>query len=272
MARLDAGLSQHRVAHGLRLAAEAAAHVVLAAERLHHLDADDRLVGRFGDVALSLLHLPRDRRYAPCEPESEHGDRRHRDRGVQREACVDDDEDDACADDHHHALDPLDEAPADEVADRVQIVRRAGEHLAGRVPIVERARVAQVRAVQQLAHPRLDPDADARGRVAAEEVDEETDDAEREDAEQVRPQRLHVADDGAVDRPLQQDRDRRRDERVREREAEADRTHAALAPPEVQQPAERRQQAEVRRVDGIHVLGHEKRRGPPRPQPSSETN
>ena len=39
--RLDARLAQNRVAHRLRLLAEAAADVVLAAERLHHLDADD---------------------------------------------------------------------------------------------------------------------------------------------------------------------------------------------------------------------------------------
>ena len=51
----------------LGLAAEAAAHVVLAAERLHHLDADDGLVGRLGDVALALLHLARERRDAARE-------------------------------------------------------------------------------------------------------------------------------------------------------------------------------------------------------------
>ena len=45
----------------LRLVAEAVAHVVLAAEGLHHLDPDDALVRRLGHVALPLLHLARDR-------------------------------------------------------------------------------------------------------------------------------------------------------------------------------------------------------------------
>ena len=44
--RLDAGLAQHAVAHELGLLREACLHVVLAAEGLHHLDPDDRLVGR----------------------------------------------------------------------------------------------------------------------------------------------------------------------------------------------------------------------------------
>ena len=57
MPRLDARLLEHGVAHGLGLAAEPPAHVFLAAERLHHLDADDRFVGGLGDVALALLHL-----------------------------------------------------------------------------------------------------------------------------------------------------------------------------------------------------------------------
>ena len=173
VARLDAGLAEHGAAHRLGALAEAAAHVVLAAERLHHLDPDDGLVGGLRHVALALLHLARERRDAPCEAERERRDRRHRDRGVQREPRVDDHEHDAGADDHHHALHPLHEPPADEVADRVEVVRRAREHLAGRVPVEERARVAEVRAVEQLAHPRLDPDADARGRVAAREVDPE---------------------------------------------------------------------------------------------------
>ena len=169
--RLDAGLAQHRVADRLRLVAEAPAHLGLAAERLHHLDADDRLVGRLGHVALALLHLARERRDPAREAQREHRDRRHRDRGVEREPRVDDHEHDPGGDDHHQALDPLDQAPADEVADGVEVVRRAREHLAGRVPVVERARVAQVRLVEQLAHPRLDADADARGRVASREVD-----------------------------------------------------------------------------------------------------
>ncbi len=234
VSRLDARLAQHGVAHGFRLAAEALAHVVLAAERLHHLDPDDGLVGRLGHVALALLHLARDGRDAPREAQREHRDRRHRDRGVQREACVDDDEDDAGADDHHHALHPLHEPPADEVADRVEVVRRAREHLPGRVPVVERARIAQVRVVQELAHARLDADADARRRVAAQEVDGEAHGSEPEDDEEIRPQRLRVLDDRVVDRPLHEDRDRRGDERVGEREAQADRAQAALAPPQAE--------------------------------------
>ena len=110
--RLDAGLAQHGVAHRLGLAAEALAHVVLAAERLHHLDPDDRLVGRLGHVALPLLHLARDRRDAAREAQREHGDRRHRDRRVEREPRVDEHEHDRRADDHHQALDRPARAPS----------------------------------------------------------------------------------------------------------------------------------------------------------------
>ena len=48
-------------------AEEARAHVLLAAERLHHLDPDDRLVRRLGEVALPRLHEPRDREEPVCE-------------------------------------------------------------------------------------------------------------------------------------------------------------------------------------------------------------
>ena len=53
---LDPRLAHDGVAHHGRLAAEPRAHVVLAPERLHHLDADDGLVGGLGDVALCRLH------------------------------------------------------------------------------------------------------------------------------------------------------------------------------------------------------------------------
>ena len=46
VACLDARLLQHPVPHGARTHAEAVAHVLLATERLHHLDADDGLVRR----------------------------------------------------------------------------------------------------------------------------------------------------------------------------------------------------------------------------------
>ncbi len=258
VARLDARLADHRVAHRLGLAAEAAAHVVLAAERLHHLDPDDGLVGRLGDVALALLHLPRERRDAAREPQREHGDRRHRDGGVEREPRVDDHEHDRRGDDHHQALRPLHEPPADEVADGVEVVRRPREHLAGRMPVVERARVAQVRLVEQLAHPRLDPDPDPGGRVAAAEVDPEAEQGEDDDRGEVRPEPLRVADDGAVDRALEQQRDRGRDQRVHERAGERPDAHAPLGAPEAEQPAEGRQQAEVGRIDGVRVFGHGK--------------
>ena len=61
--RLDAGLVERGGADALGLVAEALAHVVLAAERLHHLDPDDRFVRRLGHIALPLLHLARDRRH-----------------------------------------------------------------------------------------------------------------------------------------------------------------------------------------------------------------
>ncbi len=190
--RLDAGLPQHGVAHRAGAEAEALAHVVLASERLHHLDPDDRFVRCLGDVALPRLHLARDRRDVPREPVREQRDRRHRDRGEEREQRVDDQQRDRDADDHHHALHSLDEPPADEVADRVEVVRRAREHLARGVAVVERARETKVRAVEELAHPRLDPDPDPCRRVPAREVDSQPDRREDDDREEVRPERVLV--------------------------------------------------------------------------------
>ena len=66
------------------------AHVVLAPERLHHLDPDDRLVGRLGEVALARLDEPRDREELVREDEREDRDRRHRQRRVEREPRVHD--------------------------------------------------------------------------------------------------------------------------------------------------------------------------------------
>jgi len=48
--RLDARLAQNAVAHRFGLAREPRLNVVLAAERLHHLDPDDRLVGCLGHI------------------------------------------------------------------------------------------------------------------------------------------------------------------------------------------------------------------------------
>jgi hypothetical protein len=187
--RLDARLAEHGVAHALGLAAEPAAHIRLAAECLHHLDPDDSLVGGLGHVALPLLHLARERRHAAREPQCKHGDRRHRHRRIERKARVHEQQHGGRGDDHHQALHPLHEPPADEVADRIEIVRRAREHLSGRVPVVERSREAEVRRIEELAHARLDPDADARGRVSPREVDEEADRREPDDRDDVRPER-----------------------------------------------------------------------------------
>ena len=69
----------------------------------------------------------------------------------------------ADADDHHHARADLHHAPADEVADRVEVVGRAREHLPGRVAVVERARIGEVGVVERGPQAVLDHDADARG-------------------------------------------------------------------------------------------------------------
>ena len=140
--RLDRRRPHRLVPDRLGAAEEARPHVVLAAERLHHLDPDDRLVGGLGEVALPRLHEPRDREEPVREDERQDRDRRHRQRRVEREPGVHDGEHDRRADDHHRALDALDDAPADEVADGVDVVRRARDHLAGRVPVEEGARIA----------------------------------------------------------------------------------------------------------------------------------
>ena len=123
------------------------------------------------------------------EQESERTDQRHRDERDRGELRVHDEEDDRDADDHHHATGSLHHPPADEVADRIEVVGRARDDLAGGVAVVERARVAQVRLVEQLAHPRFDADADARGRVPAREVGQEPEDREADDRDEVGPER-----------------------------------------------------------------------------------
>ena len=82
--------------------------------------------------------------------------------GVERQPRVHAEQDDRDADDHHHARADLHHAPADEVADRVEVVGRAREHLPGRVAVVERARIGEVGVVERRPQPVLDHDADAR--------------------------------------------------------------------------------------------------------------
>ena len=257
--RLDARLPQHAVAHGLGLVGEARLHVVLAAERLHHLDPDDRLVCSLGDVRLQLLHLARDRHHLAGEREREQERRRHRDQRDRRELHVDEEEDDRDPDDHHHRLDALRHAPADEVTDGIEVVRRARDDLPGRVPVVERARVAQVRLVEQLAHARLDADAGARGRVAADEVDEEADDRQHDHDREVRPERGAMAvrrRDRVVDRVPDDDRDREREARVDERAYEPEDDEPSLLAPQLGEPLRRRPEAEIRRIDGERAPAH----------------
>ena len=187
-------------------------------------------------------------------------DRRQRHGRVESQLWVDEREDDPGPDDHHHALDSLHEPPADEVADGVQVVRRPRQHLSRRVTVVEGARVAQVRLVEELAHPRLDPHADPGRCEAPVEVDVEPARSEAGDGREVRPERLPVfvpADvDGVVDRPLDEDRDRDRDQRVQERARKREDAEPPLLPPDAEQAPEGRQHAEVGRVDGVRVRGH----------------
>ena len=239
--RLDARLPHRLVPDRLRPAEEACAHVVLAPERLHHLDPDDRLVGRLGEVALLLLHEPGDGEEPVCEEERQDRDRRQRERGEEREPCVHVQQDDRRGDDHHRALDSLHDAPADEVADGVDVVRRPRDHLAGRVPVVERTRVGEVGVVQQPAQARLDRDPDPRRGEAAREVDDEPQRREHEDCAQVRPEPVVVGpDDHLVDQALDQDGDRDREGGGGEREGEADRGKAPLFPPEREEAAQGR--------------------------------
>ena len=198
---LDAGLVERGGADALGPVAETLAHVVLAAEGLHHLDPDDGLVGGLGDVALPRLHPARDGRDEMSEAVGDEPDQRQRDARVERQPRIDERENDPGSDDHHHALHPLHEPPPDEVADRVEVVRGPREHLPGRMPVVERARVAEVRLVEELAHPRLDPDADPGGRVPAVEVDDEAQEGEPADGCEIgREQVLFVGEDRLVDR------------------------------------------------------------------------
>jgi hypothetical protein len=118
------------------------------------------------------------------------------------------------------------------------------------VPVVEGARIAEVRLVEELPHPRLDPDADAGSRVPAVEVDDEAEKCQPADGCEIGRQLvLLVGDDRVVDHPLDQDGDRDRDQRVRERAREREHAELPVLPPESEQASEGRQQAEVGRID-----------------------
>ncbi len=165
-------------------------------------------------MALLALHLAGDREHAVREEVREDGDRRHHQGRGQRQLRVDGCEDDRSAPEHQDALDRLHDAPADEVPDGVDVVRRAADHLAGRVPVVERAREAQVRVVELRAQPCLDRDTDARSRVAPGEVDAEAQDRDHEDRDEVRhEERAVVAVDRVVDGALDEDGDQERERR-----------------------------------------------------------
>ena len=189
---LDACLPHRLVPHRFGPAEEAGAHVLLAAERLHHLDPDDRLVGRLGQVALLRLDESRDREEPVREPVGQDRDRRHRERREERQPRVHAYEHDRRRDDHHRALDALDDAPADEVADRVDVVRRPRDHLAGRVPVEEFTRVREIGVVEQPAEACLDRDPDAGRGEPAREVDGEPQHREQEDRAEVRQQQVVV--------------------------------------------------------------------------------
>ena len=134
----------------------------------------------------------RDREEPVREDERQDRDRRHRKRRVEREPRVHGGEDDRRADDHHRALDALDDAPADEVAHGVDVVRRARDHLARRVPVEEGARIREVRVVEHPAQPRLDGDPDPGGREAAAEVDDEAQRRQQDDRAEIGQQQLVV--------------------------------------------------------------------------------
>ena len=204
-------------------------------------------------MPLLLLDEPRDREEPVREVPGQNAHGRHRDRGDEREPRVDEQEDDRRGRDHHRALDPLDDPPADEVADGVDVVRRARDHLAGRVAVEEGARIAEVGVVEEPAQARLDGDPDPRGREPPREVDEEADDRDGDDQPEQRQEPVAMLPfDRIVDHELGQhgNRDREPGEGERARETEPD--QAALLPPEGEEPPQGGADGEIGRVDGAH--------------------
>ena len=239
--RLDGRRPHRLVSNRLGAAEEPRSHVVLAAEGLHHLDPDHRFVGRLSEMPLLRLDEPRDREEPVGEEPGQDRDRRHRERGVEREPRVHEREHDRGTRDHHRALHPLDDAPADEVAHGVDVVRRARDHLAGRMPVEEGPRVGEIGVVEHPAQPRLDGDPDPGRCEAAREVDAEAQRREHDDDPEIRQQPAFVrADDRLVDHALDQHRDRDRERREGERAREPDRDQPPLLPPEWEEPAQGR--------------------------------
>jgi hypothetical protein len=190
-----------------------------------------------------------------CEDERQDGDRRHRQRRVEREPRVHDRQHDPRARDHHRALHALDDAPADEIADRIDVVGRTRDHLARRVPVEESARICEVGVVEHPPQPCLDGDPDPGGREAAGEVDDEAQRREQDDGAEVGEEQLVVRPhDRLVDDLLDQDRDRDRERGEAERARKAEADQAALLPPERKQPTQGRPEGEIGRVDVLHRL------------------
>ena len=182
----------------------------------------------------------------------EDGDGRHRDGRIERQPRIDRDEHDACADEDHQALQRLDDSPADEVAHRIDVVRRARDHLARGVAVVERSRVADVGVVEHPAQSCLDGDTDARGGEAARVVDPELERRDEDDRAQIGQQQAPVATvDRIVDRALDEDRNGEGRGGEGQRACEAEQDQAPLLPPQRVETAQSRPEREISWVDGI---------------------
>ncbi len=117
------------------------AEVLLAArllrERLHDVDAGDRLLGDDGDLCELLLDLAQDGLRDPAVAVGDPGDdRRDRERD-ERELPAVDEQDGRDDHDRHHVLGEEDEPVAEEEAHRLQVDRRARHELARLAAVVE---------------------------------------------------------------------------------------------------------------------------------------
>ena len=157
----------HRGAKGgLHRRAEAPNLVWLAAERLHHAHAGDRLLQHAGGVRQAILHLGGDAADQAPEDHTEHGDGGHQQQGQAAELPGDRDHQGEGADKLHDRLEQTGHAVCDRVLDQGDIVGDAAGDLASAAVVKEGEREALEVAVglhTQVAHYALANKSEAVG-------------------------------------------------------------------------------------------------------------
>ena len=129
---------------------------LLLRERLHDMDADDRLLRHRGDVAELLLDVAQDRVRDVAVAVGDRDDQRRDREREEGELPLDHEQHDHHRRDGEDVLEEEDQAEPEEEADRLQVDGGPRHQLARLVTVVEAEREAQQVRVEALAHVLLD--------------------------------------------------------------------------------------------------------------------